>query len=108
MEAKNNVLDRDEGLLSRWVRVGATLAERSIEHGFGLARDIHGEIGTYLTSTIDWMEGSQRTLFAVVRHVQSRTSKIVGAVLDAGEQSSHATVIAAQATSHGATRLVSH
>jgi hypothetical protein len=110
MDDQMNAMEsmHQQGLVSGVVQAGTLLAERSIEQGFGLARDIHGEVQKSVTATIDWIEASQRSTIGVVRHVHARYGAFVDAIFDALEQSSRATVVTVKSTTDGATRLVSH
>ena len=108
MESNANGLETSqEGLVSGWLLAGTGLADRSIEQGFGLARDIHGEVKRAVGATIDWAEATQHALFSTVRHVHTRSSAVVDAIFDALERSSAATVATVKTTTVGATKLVS-
>jgi hypothetical protein len=98
---------KEAGLLTQWIALGASFSERAIENGFGLLRDLHGELAAGIGGTLAFGEAMQRASLGAARHVHERGVAMTQASLDHGEAALLALVGAVRSTSDGAAQLAS-
>jgi hypothetical protein len=99
--------NRDAGLLTQWIALSASFSERAIENGFGLLRDLHGELAAGVGGTLAFSEAIQRASLGAARHVHERAVAMTQASLDHSEAALLALVGAVRSTSDGAAQLAS-
>src|SRR5262245_20404174 len=62
------------------------LAERAAIQYFALLREVRGELGQRILSTLDWLESWQHAAFKLARETSTRIDKLTLDSVDASEQ----------------------
>ena len=75
----------DRGLLPTLVHVTSELASKAADGSFGLMRDIHGEVFTRLSSSIDFVDQAQQGTLNVARRLVARVDHFSSAAIGGGE-----------------------
>jgi hypothetical protein len=97
----------DRGVLAVSVESAAQATEKTLLAGFGIARDLRGELAQRAFGLIDWVEAMQQGTVRLARSVVRRTDEVANAWLDANEQLVLGMVRALRSTGHGATLFAS-
>jgi len=97
----------DQGVLAVGVESATQAIEKTILAGFGIVRDVRGELAQRALGVIDWVEGTQQGFVRVARSVVQRTDEVATAWVDANEQLALGIVRAVRTTGHGATLFAS-
>jgi hypothetical protein len=99
--------EAERGFFPTLVQVGADLATRSAEGGFGALRDLHGELFTRTSSAIDFVDEVQQGALGIVRRLVARVDHLTLATIGAGEQLTSAALRGSKHTGEGVAELVS-
>lgn len=99
--------EAERGFFPTLVQVGSDLATRSAESGFGALRDLHGEMFTRTSSTIDFVDELQQGALAIVRRLVARVDHLSLAAIGAGEQLTSSALRGGKHTTEGVAELVS-
>jgi hypothetical protein len=97
-----------EGLLNSWINQGSELAEKATVTGFGIARDVRGELNQRVSGTLTLIDGSQQGLIKLVRGVNDRLDKLTEDTLDTVENVVLGLIRTARDTGRGVTDLATH
>jgi hypothetical protein len=97
----------DQGVLAVSVESMAQAAEKTLLAGFGIVRDVRGEVSQRVLGVVDWVEATQQGLTRLARSVVQRTDEVATAWIDANEQAALGVVRALRSTGHGATYFAS-
>ena len=97
----------DQGILALSVESVAQAAEKTLLAGFGIARDVRGELSQRALGVVDWVESTQQGLTRLARSVVQRTDEVANAWIDANEQFALGVVRALKSTGHGASQFAS-
>jgi hypothetical protein len=96
-----------EPFLPALVHSGAELAQKTSEAAFGALRDVHTEVFTRTSSTIDFVDELQQGSLRLLRRVVARVDHLTLAVISAGEHVSTSTVFTGKNAVEGVNDLVS-
>jgi hypothetical protein len=97
----------DQGVLALGVESATQAAEKTLLAGFGIVRDVRGELAQRALSIIEWVEGTQQGAVRLARSFVQRTDEVATAWIDANEQLTLGIVRAIRSTGHGATFFAS-
>ena len=97
----------DQGVLALGVESATQATEKTLLAGFGIVRDVRGELAQRALSIIDWVEGTQQGAVRLARSFVQRTDEVATAWIDANEQLTLGIVRAIRSTGHGATFFAS-
>lgn len=98
----------DRGVLAVGVDSIAQASEKTFRAGFGIVRDVRGEMAQRALGVIDWVEGVQQGVVRIARSIVQRTDEVATAWIDAQEQVVLGVVGALRTTGEGATRFASN
>jgi hypothetical protein len=108
MDHKNDVKrNEDEGVLAVGVDSFARATEKTLLAGFGIVRDVRGEVTQRVLGVVDWVEGVHTGVIRLTRSVVQRTDDTAKAWIDAHEQLALGVVRAFRTTGEGATLFAS-
>jgi hypothetical protein len=97
----------DQGVLAVTVDSLAQATEKTLNAGFGIVREVRGEVSQRVLGVIDWIEGMQQGVIRVTRSIVQRTDEVGTAWIDANEQLALGVVRALRTTGEGATHFAS-
>jgi hypothetical protein len=106
VDVKTVAADR-EGLLTSWVSQSAELAERVVTTGFGIVRDVQGELNQRLLGVIGFIDNTQQGAIKLLKGIDDRMDKLAGDVVDAAEGMTLGMIRTARDTGHGVTEMAS-
>jgi hypothetical protein len=94
-----------EGLVTSWMNHSAELAERATNTGFGIIRDVRGEINQRILATLSLVESSQMGVMKLLRTIDERVDKLAEQTIDTAESLTLGVIRALRETGHGVTVL---
>jgi hypothetical protein len=97
----------DQGVLAVTVESIALATEKTFGAGFGVVRDLRGEVTQRVLGVVDWVEGMQQGAIRLARSVVQRTDEVATAWIDANEHLVLGVVRALRTTGEGATQFAS-
>jgi hypothetical protein len=97
----------DHGVLAVSIDSVAQATEKTLRAGFGIVRDVRGEVSQRALGIIEWIEGVQQGVIRLARSVVQRTDEVGTAWIDANEQLALGVVRALRTTGEGATLFAS-
>ncbi len=78
-------LVHEQGLIGSFIGHGAELAERTAATGFGIARDVRGELHARVSGTLQFVENTQQGVIKFLRSLDERLDKLAGDAIDTTE-----------------------
>ena len=105
VDVKTPVAAEREGLLASWVSQSADLAERTVSTGFGIVRDVRGEINARVLAAIGFVDNAQQGAVKLVRVLDERVDRLAEDSIDTAESLVVGIIRAVRDTSHGVTDL---
>jgi hypothetical protein len=97
----------DQGVLAVTVESIALATEKTFGAGFGVVRDVRGEVTQRVLGVVDWVEGVQQGAIRLARSLVQRTDEVATAWIDANEALVLGVVRALRTTGEGATQFAS-
>lgn len=105
VDVKPPVAAEREGLLTSWVSQGAELTERAVTTGFGIVRDVRGELNQRVLAAISFVDNTQQGAIKLLRTVDERVDRLAEDSIDTAESLVVGIIRAVRDTSHGVTEL---
>jgi hypothetical protein len=97
-----------EGLITSWVNQTADLTEKVTTTGFGIVRDVRGELSARALATIAFLEGAQLSVFKLLRTFNDRADRLSEDVIDTAENLALGVVRTVRDTGRGVTDLATN
>jgi hypothetical protein len=105
VDVKTPVAAEREGLLASWVSQSADLAERTVSTGFGIVRDVRGELNQRVLAMIGFVENAQQGVIKLARGLDERVDRLAEDSIDTAESLMVGIIRAVRDTGHGVTDL---
>jgi hypothetical protein len=105
VDVKTPVAAEREGLLASWVSQSADLAERTVSTGFGIVRDVRGEINQRVLAAIGFVENAQSGAIKLAKVLDERIDRLAEDSIDTAESLVVGIIRAVRDTGHGVTDL---
>jgi hypothetical protein len=119
VDVKTPVAAEREGLLASWVSQSADLAERTVSTGFGIVRDVRGELNQRVLaaiglvdnaqqSAIKFVDSAQQGAIKLARVLDERVERLAEDSIDTAESLVVGIIRAVRDTGHGVTDLANN
>ncbi len=108
VEVKSPVAAEREGLLASWVSQSSELTERVVTTGFGIIRDVRGELNQRVLAAIALVENTQQGVIKLARTVDERIDRLSEDTIDTTESLLLGIIRAVRDTGHGVSDLASN
>ena len=94
-----------EGLIGSFVNQTSELAEKMTTTGFGVVRDVRGELSSRIGGIIGFIDGSQQGIVKLLRSLNDRADKLSEDVIDTVENLTLGALRTVRDTGRGVTEL---
>lgn len=108
VEIKPTVPSDREGLIGSFVNQTSELAEKVATTGFGVVRDVRGELSQRVLGLIGLVEGTQQGVIRLLRTINERTDRLSEDVIDTVENLTLGTLRTVRETGRGVTELATN